>query len=211
MSLFKVKVCGITRLNDAQTAVELGADLLGFIFYKRSKRYISAADALKIVKKIPPTTARVGVFVNEDSDRILKIACMLRLDFIQLSGNERDRQLVVLHQEGFKVIQAFHITEQNHYKTATESKADLILIDNAGKDGIGGTGKTFDWNLKPPKRIPNLVLAGGINVDNVQQGLEIFNPLVIDVNSGVEFKPGIKSAEKMDDFFKKCNALRYDY
>lgn len=209
MSRFKIKVCGMTRLKDVLLAYQLGADMFGMIFYKNSPRYISAAKALEIVKHISPTFNRVGVFVNESPKKILKVACQLRLDYIQLSGNEPYQHIKELHQAGFKVIKAFSVNNKEDFKNVYRSKADLILLDNSNRKHYGGTGKTFDWSFEPPRKIANLILAGGINVDNVEEGVKLFYPLVVDVNSGVEQKPGIKSTTKMKRFFKKCDEIRY--
>ncbi|MFQ6008001.1 MAG: N-(5'-phosphoribosyl)anthranilate isomerase [Candidatus Zixiibacteriota bacterium] len=209
MKPFHIKVCGITRVKDALLAAELGADMIGIIFYCGSPRYVSVSVAQKIVQHLSPTVERVGVFVNERVDRILKIVRQLRLDYVQLHGGETTKDILALKRNGVKTIKAFFISSKADYKELNSSNADLVLIDNVTTGQRGGTGQRFDWGLKPPRKIRNLILAGGISVDNVEEGLRVFDPLVVDVNSGVEVKPGVKSAEKLRLFFQKCNQLRY--
>ncbi len=206
---FKVKVCGITRPVDASRAVRLGADLIGMIFYRYSPRYINKRTAFKIIDSIPPTIDRVGVFVDTTTTQILKLARSLQLDFIQLHGEYGPGDIRVIQKEGFKVIRAFHVMEPNDYNKIMKTKADLVLLDNREKNNPGGTGKPFDWQMKPKHRLNNLILAGGISAENVEEGIRKFRPIVIDVNSGVESSPGIKSPAKLRRFFEVCNRLRY--
>jgi phosphoribosylanthranilate isomerase len=209
MNHFRIKVCGITRLKDAQLADSLGADLLGFIFYKRSLRHISVSAAGKIAEKLPPTIDKVGVFVEPAKTQILSAVEKLNLEYVQLHGKISPTLIKVLQKKGVKVIQSFHVQNLNSYKAIFKCKADVIQLDNSNQYIPGGTGSQFDWALKPPKRIPNLMLSGGINIKNVKDGVSQFKPLIIDVNSGVESQAGIKSAAKLKQFFKFCNNLRY--
>lgn len=206
---FQVKVCGITRAVDARNAVALGADMLGFIFYRRSPRWISLAEARKITAAIPPTIARVGVFVNEAPALVLMRARKLRLDYVQLSGEESNREIKFLQREGLKVIKSFYPSDAKEMKRAATSPADIILLDNRSSGLRGGTGKRFDWNVRLPGKLDNLMLSGGISSKNVAEGVKRFKPLVVDVNSGVETRPGIKSKQKLIEFFKVCNRIRY--
>ena len=203
-----VKVCGITRLIDATRAEKFGANLLGFIFYKNSPRYISPTKAKNIIKKLSPVTSRVGVFVNEDNNKILKIAQNLSLDFIQLSGHESSRDVSYLLKQGFKVIKTIHVSTQSELQKIKKISADIIHLDTADKKLYGGSGKQFNWNLTLSKSHKNIMLAGGIKSDNVLDGIKRFNPLIVDVNSGVELKPGMKSEKMLKEFFKKVNRYR---
>ncbi len=208
MITFRVKVCGITRPDDARTAAELGADLIGMIFYRRSPRYVLAHQAEAIVANLPQALARVGVFVDEPIKPLLELAHRLELDYVQLHGNESDEQIDQIRREGFEVIKAFRILGQADWEALYSSHADLVLVDNATAELSGGTGQTFDWSIEPPKPIPNLVLAGGLNADNIEDGVERFQPVIVDVNSGVESAPGIKSRPKLVSFFAECNRIR---
>ncbi|MEA2031932.1 MAG: phosphoribosylanthranilate isomerase [candidate division Zixibacteria bacterium] len=209
MKNFVVKVCGFTRPKDAALAAQLGADMIGMIFYRKSPRWVSQKIAKTIVSIIPPTVARVGVFVDLDTNAVLRVARRLQLDYIQLHGDYSKKDINRIHLGGFKVIKVFHITTKSDYTSVMTSSADLVLLDNRTGGRSGGTGQRFDWGISPPKKISNLVLAGGITADNVEEGIKRFSPLMVDVNSGVESSPGIKSAAKLRDFFTLCNRLRY--
>lgn len=209
MSEFKVKVCGITREKDGKSAVRYGADMLGFIFYKKSPRYISVLQAKKIINSISPTIFRVGVFVNDDRNKILEIAKKLSLDFIQLSGNENKSDISFLSKNGFKIIKTIPVAAQVDIDRAKNINADIIHLDCADRKLYGGSGRQFNWNLKVPKSNKNIMLAGGINSGNVVKGITRYMPLIIDVNSGVEYKQGFKSDKLLKEFFEKVNKLRY--
>lgn len=210
MMHFKVKVCGITRPMDAVHAAKLGADMVGMIFYRGSPRFVTIKTASNIASSLPPTVMRVGVFVDEQVSRILLIGERLKLDYIQLHGKEPLRDITILKKAGFKVIRAFHVRKRSDYEYVYKSRADLVLLDNATSEHPGGTGRSFNWSIKPPKPIQNVILAGGVTGDNVVKGVKTFHPLVVDVNSGVEKSPGIKSQNKLKHFFNTCNALRYE-
>lgn len=205
----KIKVCGINREKDAQSAIKYGADMLGFIFYRKSPRYLSVSQAKKIINLIPPTVFKVGVFVNEDIKKILNIANKLSLDFIQLSGDETQKDITTLQKNGFKVIKTNSVATQNDILKASKLKTDIVHFDTADTKLYGGSGRQFNWNLKLPKNIKNIMLAGGINAGNVLDGIKKFKPLIIDVNSGVEYKPGFKSDKLLKEFFQKVNKFRY--
>ena len=209
MKHFQIKVCGITRPGDALLAARLGVDMLGFIFYNKSPRYISATAAKKIIEKIPSTIDRVGVFVDADLDTLLKTAGRLKLDYVQLHGKTTNSMIKKLKTSGLRVIQAFHIESKSDYKRAAASIADILQLDNSATDKPGGTGQRFDWNISPKPIIPNLMLSGGISADNVLEGIRIFSPIIVDVNSGVEISPGNKSEKKLKQFFSICNKIRY--
>jgi phosphoribosylanthranilate isomerase len=209
MNRFKIKVCGITRIKDAQAAVKYGADIIGFIFYRKSPRYISTMQALEIINSIDPTVSTMGVFVNEPVDKIIPKAKKLRLDYIQLGGDETNRDIKKIKSAGFKVIKSFRLDKNYDITKLTNSAADIVHLDNADKGSYGGSGKQFDWNIKIPKSVSNIMIAGGIDSKNVVDCIKRFNPLIIDVNSGVETKPGLKSDTKLKQFFKVVNKIRY--
>ena len=209
MKHFQIKVCGITRPGDALLAAKLGADMFGFIFYKKSPRYISATAARKIIEVIPATIDRVGVFVDANLETLLKTAGRLKLDYVQLHGKTTNAMIKKIQNSGLRVIQAYHIANKSDYKKATAISADIVQLDNSTIGKPGGTGQRFNWNIKPKPIIPNLMLSGGISADNVLEGLRTFGPIIIDVNSGVEISPGKKSEKKLKQFFNICNRIRY--
>lgn len=211
MRYFNMKVCGLTRPSDAKLAVGLGANMIGMIFYKKSPRYVTIKNAFAIVKVIPPTIHKVGVFVDTPIDQILKIANKLSLEFIQFQGDYKSSDILRIKRKGIKAIYGYHILNKKDYDNIYKSKADLVLLDNKTANLPGGTGERFDWGIKPPRKIKNLMLAGGVNSKNIKEGVEIFSPLVIDVCSSVENTPGVKSAKKLKEYFKVCNRLRYEH
>ena len=178
----KVKICGITRQEDAELAIELGADYLGFIFVKESPRYVAH----------PPRTygvQRVGVFRNASSDEILLTAEAAKLDLIQLHGDET-------YTLDLPTIKAFHVHDTLPDTSGTQ--AGYILFDTGG-----GTGRTFDWDLLAsyPRTRP-FFLAGGLNPDNVAEAIAKTRPFAVDVASGVESLPGIKDPDKLRKLFE---------
>lgn len=209
MKRFKVKVCGITRPQDAVAVCELGADFIGMIFYDHSPRFVTLAAAQGIANAVSSDCAKVGVFVNENLDKIHELAKSVPLDMVQLHGDEPEEDIFALQRAGIGVIQGFSITTAADFVRAMASSADYVLIDNQVGDQRGGTGRTFDWTITPPRPITNLVLAGGINAANVADGIARFQPAIVDVNSGVESEPGIKSKEKLKLFFKECDRIRH--
>lgn len=208
MTSFRVKVCGITRPSDALMAAELGADLIGMIFYRRSPRYIQPHEAEAIISKLPQAVARVGVFVDEPVKPLLELAHRLQLDYVQMHGNESDEQVDQVRQAGFEVIKAFRILGLADWESLLSSHADLVLVDNATAELKGGTGRTFDWSIEPPRPLTNMVLSGGLTVDNIEDGVARFDPVIVDVNSGVESAPGIKSRPRLVQFLRKCDRIR---
>jgi len=206
---FKVKVCGLTRPQDAALASELGADMIGLIFYRRSPRFVSLRRAARVRRVLPPTVRATGVFVNDEVERIADRARGLKLDMVQLHGNYGIQEIGFLRRSGLLVVQAYAIGSPADWKAAAASRADLVLVDNVAGDRYGGTGRRFDWRLKPTAKLPNLVLAGGLRADNLAEGVRRFRPLVVDVSSGVESSPGVKSARRMREFFRECDRLRY--
>ncbi len=206
---FRVKVCGITRPEDAAVAVKYGADMIGMIFAKSSPRFVTEETVETILPMIPPVVFRVGVFVQDSIDDVLLTGAKYGLDFLQLHGRYSDEDVRKARRGGFRVIRLHRIESEADYRGLLVDPADLVLLDGGNQEEPGGTGKRFDWSIRPPSTIVNLMLAGGINAANVAEGVETFQPLVVDVNSGVETEPGVKSLDKLKHFFEVCNALRY--
>jgi len=138
MKHFQIKVCGITRPGDALLAARLGADMFGYIFYKKSPRYLSVTAARKIIEKIPSTIDQVGVFVDADLEILLKTAGRLKLDYVQLYGKTTNSMIKKLQKSGLKVISAYHIRTKSDYKIASASIADILQVDNSATGKPGG-------------------------------------------------------------------------
>ena len=196
----KVKVCGTTRLKDALLAVECGADAIGFIFYKKSPRCVSAKTAKEICSKLPPFVSRVGVFVNETADTINRIADRCGLDAVQLHGDETPAFCKKIKH---RVIKAVRVKDAASLKEISRYPVDGFLLDTYKKDQWGGTGKVFDWELAlRAKKYGPVILAGGLNPRNVKEAIKKVKPYGVDVSSGVEQLPGKKDPKKVKAFLK---------
>jgi phosphoribosylanthranilate isomerase len=195
----KVKICGVTNLKDAKVALKLGAWALGFNFYKKSPRYISPQVASQILKKLPKSFESVGIFVNSSQKEIERITELTGISMIQLHGSERP----LLCSKFKKVIKAFKPrTSSDLKKIRRYSTIAYILIDSAVKGFHGGTGKLSNWALaKEAKKMGPVILAGGLNDKNVSKAISAVKPFAVDVTSGVEFRPGVKSTLKLKKFF----------
>lgn len=200
----RIKICGITNLDDALLAADLGADALGFIFAP-SPRQISLSNAQEIIKEIPPFVSCVGVFVNENIEEIREAVYKCSLDYIQLHGEESPefcQNLLHLPQEIIKTIRVKDKKSLEEVKSYLPVKA--ILLDTFAEDKAGGTGKTFNWNLaKEAKKAGKpIILSGGLSPENVRQAIESVNPYAVDVSSNIESYPGRKNREKLTAFIK---------
>ncbi len=200
----KVKVCGITNLEDALTALELGADALGFNFHPQSPRYLTPAEAAKITSRIPPFACSVGLFVNVgDTSEVERMARSAGTRVLQLHGTESD-EFVRKLRSGWTVIKAFPVGEGEDGKRIRECPAQGILLDTADRRLHGGTGKTFDWTLCRKLEISRpLILAGGLHSGNVASAIRSVRPYAVDVCSGVESAPGKKDRSKMAEFMRE--------
>lgn len=200
----RVKICGITRVEDANLAIELGAAALGFNFYPKSPRYIAPAAARAIIQKLPPFVMAVGVFANEtDGAHLAAIAREAGVTTVQLHGPASP--LPGLGSEaldGFTMLQAIAVSKGFKPALLQHLKANAFLLDAFDPALHGGTGKTFDWSLaREAKNFGTVILAGGLTPENVGQAIREVRPYAVDVASGVESAPGIKDPEKLRTFF----------
>jgi phosphoribosylanthranilate isomerase len=210
--IFRIKICGVTRLSDARFAILRDADAIGLNFYPKSKRRISLAQAARIVRECGGLAHMVGVFVDADPSEILQIAERLPLSAVQLHGHEPPEVLAQLR--GLRVIRAMRATaaqwdEVMRYLDRCEQLDAMpwaVLLDAAVPKELGGTGQPADWDLAgafaETPGLPPLVLAGGLNPKNVAKAIQIVRPAGVDVASGVEYKPGRKCAFKMQHFLE---------
>lgn len=206
----KIKICGITNFEDARLAIDLGADMLGFNFYEKSPRYVSPAEATYIVRElyagsIAPT---VGVFVNENPDRLLRIATHLNIDVIQLHGDESPSYVKETRdRSGLSVIKAFRIPQDASLESIEEyHNLDGVLLDAYSPSVYGGSGEVTNWSFakQASKRFPFVYLAGGLNPENVADAVREVQPFAVDVASGVELSPGKKDAKKLEAFIRNA-------
>ncbi len=214
MSLIQVKICGITNLADAQVAVEAGTDLLGFILYAKSPRYIEPMRVAEIIRALRRATTEerrsplkfVGVFVHEPVERIQTILAETGLDYAQLHSDESPEALRTLAGQSFKVLRP---TDREQALAAADQFAPLgplpgpaLMVDAHDPNAYGGTGKTTDWHTAATiaRQHPGLLLAGGLTPDNVAEAIRIVQPWGVDVSSGVEAAPGRKDHAKVRAF-----------
>ena len=202
----KVKICGMTNLNDVKVAVDGGVDAVGFIFYKKSPRSVTMQAVRKIVLELPPFVDSVGVFVNETAEQINKIADRCNLDRVQLHGNESPTFCKKIRR---RVIKAIRVKDIQSLKKLSDYPVSSFLLDTFSEDQYGGTGRVFDWNLAyPAKKYGPIILAGGLTPINVHQAIQSIQPYGVDVCAGVESQPGIKDHKKMQTFLKNAKAGR---
>jgi phosphoribosylanthranilate isomerase len=201
--MVRIKICGITNLEDALLAAALGAQALGFIFHPPSPRKVPPEAAREIIRQLPPLVLSVGVFVDEEAATVKDLAARLGLDWVQLHGAESPEYCRSL---GRRVIKGFRIRDEDSLQVlpAYQGAVQAFLLDTYKPGQTGGTGETFDWHLaRQARQYGPVVLAGGLTPENVAQAIEVAQPQAVDVASGVEAAPGKKDPEKLRAFFAK--------
>jgi phosphoribosylanthranilate isomerase len=196
----RVKVCGITRVEDASEAVRLGASALGFVFWPDSPRAISVEAARDVARAVPPLVARVGVFVGASPDEVARIADAVGLDAVQLHGDER---VDAYERVKSRLIKAVTLNSDVDILHAAALPAHVTtLVDATDRVRRGGTGQVADWQHAAAlaARRP-IILAGGLTAANVADAIRQVRPWALDVSSGVESAPGVKSRERLEAFF----------
>jgi len=204
--MVKVKICGITNLEDALLAAELGADALGFIFYSKSPRKVAPEAAREIIAQLPPFVASVGVFVDEAAAVVQELAARVGLDWIQLHGQESPEYCRNLSR---RVIKGFRIQDAESLRPLADYReaAQALLLDTYKQGQVGGTGTAFDWRLaREAKPYGRIILAGGLTPENVAQAIAIAQPQAVDTASGTEAAPGRKDPAKLRAFFKAVSS-----
>lgn len=197
----RVKICGITSVNDANLAVSAGADALGFVFYPPSPRFVSDAQAATICNVTPAFVCRVGLFVNQDATRINEILSNVSLDLLQFHGDESPFFCRQFQRPYIKAIRVKSDTNLVQYADEYHDAKALLL--DAFVEGVpGGTGLAFDWSLIPSNYAMPIILAGGLTPENVGMAILKTRPYAVDVSGGVELSKGIKSADKITAFIK---------
>jgi phosphoribosylanthranilate isomerase len=202
----RIKICGITNLEDARLAAELGAQALGFIFYPKSPRSIKPEAARQIIAQLPPLVLSVGVFVNEAAALVLEVAEMVRLDWVQLHGEEPPEYCRFLYRN---VMKAIRVQDQSSLEQMQRYQGSVraFLLDTQTSGQKGGTGESFDWSLaRQAREYGPVVLAGGLRPENVAAAIQEASPLAVDVASGVEASPGKKDPARLRAFFQAVAA-----
>ena len=200
MHIVKVKICGITNLEDARAAIDMGADILGFNFYSPSPRYIEPAKAFEIIQKIPAFVDTAGIFVNTDAHDIHELTNSGFLNWIQLHGNEPPAFCEQFAAWNLHTIKAIRVQSNESIVQAEHYHTSALLLDAFNPNLYGGTGQRFDWSLVKNSS-QRIFLAGGINPDTIQEALE-YETYGVDICSGIESEPGKKDHKKMKQLFK---------
>jgi len=204
--MVRIKICGITNLEDALLAAEQGADALGFIFYAKSPRKVDPEIAREIIAQLPPFVAAVGVFVDEAAGVVRDLAAQVGLDWVQLHGQESPEYCRSL---GSKVIKAFRVQDAESLPplAAYRDAAHALLLDTYKRGQVGGTGEVFDWRLaREARKYGRIILAGGLTPENVAQAIAAAWPAAVDAASGTEAAPGRKDPEKLRRFFAEIKS-----
>ncbi len=205
----KIKICGITRYEDARTATNLGADAIGFCFEKSNPRFIEPYRVKEIIKKLPPFISKVGVFCNETPQTIIDTALYTCIDTIQLNGAETPE---IASKIGMPVIKTFLIQPGFDLATLNGYKVSAFLLDNWTKmKKVGTPGKTYNWDIvqKAARLKKNIILCGGLGIVNIKEALAEVEPYAVDLCEGVEVGPGIKNPQKMRDIIKMVKEWKY--
>lgn len=202
----KVKICGITREEDARAAVEAGAHALGFVFYRPSSRYIDAKRAQEIINTLPPFITTVGVLVNQSTEEVQSLLKTVSLNLLQLHGEESPQ---LCSSYGIPYVKALRVNSIEEADTLAGNFPDTraLLLDTLKSDIYGGTGESFHWQRLPDSIDKPVILAGGLDADNVGEAIRIVLPYAVDVSSGVESEKGKKDADKMSQFIEAVNAV----
>jgi len=208
MERIRIKMCGVTRPGDALVAVEAGVDALGFIFHHKSPRAIDPEQARLLIKELPPFVDTVGVFVDKKRKEVEEIVQYCHLNYAQLHGTESPKycERLIRFAAPCQVLKAFRVNESLTAEAIASYEPFVkgYLLDTFHKQMEGGTGETFDWSLveRLALRRP-MLLAGGLNPENVQEALKALRPYGVDVNSGVESQPGLKDHALIKQFVQR--------
>ena len=202
----RVKICGITSVEDALTAVSLGADALGFVFWPRSGRYLSPAAAGDIIQRLPPMITTIAVVVDPSLDEIEAIIRQSGVDLVQFHGQEPAQFCAQCSRPYVKSIRVQSAGDAAQVEEA-HPYARAFLLDTYKKGLPGGTGESFDWDLIPPDFGRPVILAGGLSADNVGEAIAAVRPFAVDVSGGVEQVPGVKDPAKVEQFLNEVKRV----
>ena len=208
--MVKVKICGITNIEDGFAAVSFGADALGFVFYPQSPRSVDPEMVKEIISALPPFLSTVGVFVDKPKSEIEKICSFTGIDIAQLHGHESPDDCKLSE----KVVKAIRVKELNDLDGLHKyTSVSAFLLDTYSDDAIGGTGQTFNWDIAvKAKKYGNIILAGGLTPDNIEDAISTVQPYGVDVSSGVEGREkGKKDHTKLELFIKRAKSAFYKY
>ncbi len=203
----RVKYCGLTRVEDALHAAAIGVDAIGLVFYDKSPRSVSVDQAKLIVESLPAFVTTVGLFVNANPADVERIAQAVNLDLLQFHGDESAAECERFDRPYIKAIRMRENLDLDQLSGEFQNASGLLL-DAYDKNMFGGTGKSFDWSMIPDQRSLPIILAGGLNPENVGQAINDVHPYAVDVSGGIEASKGIKDIEKMNAFMRGINSVR---
>ncbi|MBT1077070.1 phosphoribosylanthranilate isomerase [Geobacter grbiciae] len=202
--MVRVKICGITNIEDALTAIAAGADALGFVFHDESPRRVAPDEAAGIIAALPPLIQTVGLFVNRPLAFVNETAARCRLDLVQLHGDEPPEFCDAVER---RVIKAFRVRDITSLDPIRHYRVTAHLLDAYSPTAYGGTGLTFNWDIAAAaKEFGPVILAGGLTPDNIREAVEAVNPYAVDVSGGVESAPGRKDPDKVREFIRRAKA-----
>src|SRR5919202_1507070 len=205
--MVKVKVCGITNLEDARVAADAGADAIGLVFAEKSPRKVSVERAREIAAALPQDIMKVGVFVDEEPQEVLRISRQVGLDYAQLHGDEPPEVVAAIRGAGLPVMKAVRVRNVRALAAVERYEADLLLLDAWSAEARGGTGERFDWELaKSLIGRDNIVVSGGLGPENVREAIEYFEPYGVDASSSLEERPGKKNGERVRRFVRAAKS-----
>ena len=193
----RVKICGITSIEDAHNVAAAGADAIGLVFYEKSSRFVTPEQAAKICNSLPPFVTSVALFMNADAEQVSDTISKVKLDLLQFHGTESADFCRSFNKPYIKAVGIDGLKNFTEYADQFHDALG-ILIDSHALGKAGGTGETFDWDLLPKNYSKPIILAGGLTPDNVAEAIKQTSVYALDLSSGVESSPGIKSKEKID-------------
>ena len=202
----KIKICGVTCIQDAQAVASSGAQMMGLVFHDKSPRNVTVQQAIQLAAAIRPSMVRVGLFVNPGAEFVRKILQQVPLDVLQFHGEEAPQFCAQFERPYWKAIRVRPDTDLLQC-AARYKDAQALLLDAYIEGTHGGTGSSFDWTLIPPQLPLPVILSGGLNAGNVAEAIQRVRPWAVDVSSGVEASKGIKDAAKVAAFIKEVNNI----
>ena len=205
--MIKVKICGITNIQDAILAIDYGADAIGFIFAP-SPRQVTPEHAREIINQLPPSICKIGVFVDSKLETVNDTKTKCHLDIVQLHGSESPEYCEALLPN---VIKSFQVKDETILRLLPNYKVKAYLLDSYHAKLKGGTGHSFNWSIaRKAKEYGPIILSGGLNPNNINQAIDAVQPFAVDVSSGVEATPGKKDPDKMHTFLKTAKQIQLE-
>ena len=205
----RVKVCGITSVQDAQMVADMGVDAVGLVFYPPSSRYLSIQRAAEVLQSLPPFVSSVALFLDADADVVSETLASVPVDVLQFHGSESAEYCRSFGRPYFKAVGMKGLLASGGFAAYADQYSDAqgILVDSHAPGAAGGTGEVFDWTQVPQNYSKPIILAGGLKPENIRQAIETTRVYAVDVSSGVESGPGAKDSRKLQDFMRAVRSV----